>query len=43
MNITKAIYETSPKLEISDVHLTYLTEDDKFIIPNGMFTLSVLV
>lgn len=34
VNITKAIYETSPKLEISDVHLTYLTEDDKFIIPN---------
>lgn len=34
VNITKAIYKTSPKLEISDVQLTFLTEDDKFILAN---------
>lgn len=35
VNTTQALLQTSPHLEMSGIHLTFLTEDDKVILATG--------
>ena len=37
INVTKATFETSPKLNISGVQISFITEDDKVILNTGSF------
>ena len=39
INVTKATFETSPKLNISGVQISFITEDDKVILNTGSFIL----
>lgn len=35
VNVTGAVVETNPRLKISGVQLTFLTEDDKILLGTG--------
>ena len=35
INTTQAVMKSSPRLEMSGIHLTFLTEDDKVILATG--------